>query len=160
MSESLPAQPGYADEAELFDRPAAPRAAPVRGRIRRGGRALVALAGVAWVPWGVAGRGETGWYWVVFGGFLGMTMLPLAVPREPGFRRACLVVGWLQLGIEALLSTPYLLIPLPVFVFAFPSGVMLVLTGRRNRGWVGTVIAALLVAGPVGLLAYGGWMNI
>ncbi|MFH9350660.1 hypothetical protein [Kitasatospora sp. NPDC017646] len=84
-------------------------------------------------------------------------MLPLAVPREPVFRRACLGVGRLRFAIEALRSIPYLLIPLPVLVFAFPSGVMLLLTGRRNRGAVGTVVAALLAAGPIGLLAHGGW---
>ncbi|MFJ9847334.1 hypothetical protein ACIRYZ_44325 [Kitasatospora sp. NPDC101155] len=160
MSESLPARPGYAVEAEFVERADAPRAEPVRGRVRPSGRALVALAGVAWVPWAVAGRGETGWYWVLFGGFLGMTVLPLAVPREPAFRCVCLAVGWLQFAIEAAFSAPYALVPLPVFVFAFPSGVMLLLTGRRNRGWVGTVAAGLLVAGPIGLLANGGWTHI
>ncbi|MGW2373071.1 hypothetical protein [Kitasatospora sp. NPDC001683] len=160
MSESLPARPGYAVEAEAVRRSDAPRAEPVRGPVRPSGRVLVALAGVAWLPWAVAGRGETGWYWVLVGGFFGLTVLPLAVPREPVFRRACLTVGWLQFGIEAVFSIPYVLIPLPVFVFALPSGVMLLLTGRRNRGWVGTVTAALLVAGPIGLLADGGWTRI
>ncbi|MFI9364078.1 hypothetical protein ACIG5E_23950 [Kitasatospora sp. NPDC053057] len=163
MSESLPAQPGYAVEAEFVDRSGAPRAEPVRGRVRPSGRVLVALAGVAWLPWAADGLwwGNAGaWFWGLFSGFLGATVLPLAVPREPGFRRACLTVGWLQLAIEAVCSAPYLLIPLPVFVFAFPSGVMLLLTGRRNRGSVGTVLAALLAAGPIGLLAHGGWTHI
>ncbi|MFD8702323.1 hypothetical protein ACFV1W_06825 [Kitasatospora sp. NPDC059648] len=160
MSESLPAQPGYAAEAELFDRSDGPRAEPVRGRVGPSGRVLVALAGVAGVPWAVAGRGEAGWFWVLFGGWLGMTLLPLAVPREPGFRRACLGVGWLQLGIGFACSIPFVLIPLPLLVLAFPSGVMLLLTGRRNRGAVGTVAAALLAAGPIGLLAHGGWTHM
>ncbi|MFF4816652.1 hypothetical protein ACFY2K_18890 [Kitasatospora sp. NPDC001309] len=163
MSESLPAQPGFAAEAAFTDRPREPRAPLVRGRVRTSGRVLVALAGVAWVPWAVGGvwwGDGNAWFWGLYVGFLGMTVLPLAVPREPGFRRACLTVGWLQLGVQAVCSVPFLLLPLPVFVFALPSGVMLLLTGRRNRGRVGTAFAALLLAGPLGLLANGGWTHI
>ncbi|MFE5587236.1 hypothetical protein [Kitasatospora sp. NPDC056531] len=163
MSESLPARPGFAVEAAFDDESSQRGVAPVRRRVRPSGRVLVVLAGVAWVPWAVDGLwwGDGGpWYWGLFYGFLGMTVLPLAVPREPAFRLTCLTVGWLQLAIEGVCSAPYLLLPLPVFVFAFPSGVMLLLTGRRNRGSVGTVVTALLVACPIGLLANGGWTHI
>ncbi|MEU4119295.1 hypothetical protein AB0F71_32970 [Kitasatospora sp. NPDC028055] len=163
MSKLLPAQPGFAVGAAFADRSGEPRTGPVRGRVRPSGRILVALAGVAWVPYAVAGlssRPDSAWFWGLYVGFLTMTVLPLAVPREPSFRRACLAVGWFQFGIEAVCSVPYVLLPLPVFVFAFPSGVMLLLAGRRDRGSVGTVFAALLVAGPIALLARGGWTQI
>ncbi|MER7669641.1 hypothetical protein ABTY61_14385 [Kitasatospora sp. NPDC096128] len=163
MSESLSAQPGFAVEAAFADRPGEVPAEPVRRRVRPSGRVLVALAGASLLPWtvDVLARGGGGaWFWGLFFGFFGTALLPLAVPREPAFRNACLVVGWCQFGLEAVCSAPYFFLSLPVIVFGVPTGVMLLLTARQNRGTLGTVLAVLVGAGPIGLLAHGGWTHM
>ncbi|MFF2081264.1 hypothetical protein ACFVXG_41660 [Kitasatospora sp. NPDC058162] len=162
MSESLSAQPGFAVEAAFADRSGGAPAEPVRGRVRPSGRVLVALAGASLLPWAVAVLwwGGGAWFWGLFFGFFGTTLLPLAVPREPAFRNACLIVGGCQFGVEVVCSAPWLFLALPVFVFAVPTGVMLLLTARRNRGWMGTVLAVLVGVGPIGVVAHQWWTHL
>lgn len=160
MSESLSAQPGFAVEAAFADRSGEEPAEPVRGRVRPSGRVLVALAAASLLPWLVGSGQADAWFWVVFFGFFGTTLLPLAVPREPAFRNACLVVGGCQFGVEVVCSAPWLFLALPVFVFAVPTGVMLLLTARRNRGWMGTVLAVLVGVGPIGVVAHQWWTHL
>ncbi|MFD8708556.1 hypothetical protein ACFV1W_39245 [Kitasatospora sp. NPDC059648] len=119
---------------------------------------LAAWAGASWSVYAVgyvtgeAGAdGETLVMWCL-AGF--STLIPLAVPGRRGFRAACLVVGWLQFGIEIMFSLPFLLIPLPVFVAVCPSGVVLLLAGRRNGGPIGKVIGVLLCLAPLALFAF------
>ncbi|MGW2248632.1 hypothetical protein ACWCXH_00300 [Kitasatospora sp. NPDC001660] len=119
---------------------------------------LAAWAGASWLIYAVAyvtgeagADGETLVRWCL-AGF--STLIPLAVPGRWGFRVACLVVGWLQFGIEIMLSLGFLLIPLPIFVAVFPSGVVLLLAGRRNGGPIGKVIGVLLSLVPLVLFLF------
>ncbi|MFH8387365.1 hypothetical protein ACH4E7_41765 [Kitasatospora sp. NPDC018058] len=123
---------------------------------------LAAWAGASWLIYAVAyvagyagADGETLVRWCL-AGF--STLIPLGVPGHRGFRVACLVVGWLQFGIEIGLSLPWLLIPLPYLVAFFPSGVVLLLAGRRNGGPSGKVVGALLSLVPLVLflVVWGG----
>ncbi|MEU8514691.1 hypothetical protein AB0C76_24290 [Kitasatospora sp. NPDC048722] len=157
----------------MTDEPSLQQAAPVGAEPDRGSgerdaggrpssRLLVALAVVAWVPVAVRGLhdGAGAGYWGLFSALIGTTASPLALPGGPVFRNACLAVGWLQFGIEIVLSVPFMLLAVPWFVFVFPSGVVLLLASRRGRGTVGTAVPVLLAACPILLLAHGEWTRL
>ncbi|MFE2415044.1 hypothetical protein ACFXDE_42640 [Kitasatospora sp. NPDC059408] len=137
-------------------------AEPDRDRVRPSARVLVALAVVAWVPFVAEGLHypASPGYWALLFTLVGLTALPLVMPGDPGFRITCLAVGWLQFAIEIVLSVPFLLLAVPFFVFVCPSGVVLLLASRRNRGTVGTAMPVLLAACPILLLAHGGWTHM
>ncbi|MFD8080873.1 hypothetical protein ACFV4F_04145 [Kitasatospora sp. NPDC059722] len=114
---------------------------------------LAACAGASWLVYAVtyatghAGAdGETLTRWCL-AGF--STLIPLAVPGRWGFRVACLVVGWLQFGLELVVSLPWLMMPLPILVGFFPSGFVLLLAGRKNGGPIGKAIGVLLSVVPI-----------
>ncbi|MEE1786570.1 hypothetical protein PUR71_27250 [Streptomyces sp. SP17BM10] len=114
---------------------------------------LAACAGASWLVYAVAyltghagADGQTLARWCL-AGF--STLIPLGVPGRWGFRVACLVIGWLQFGLELLVSLPWLLAPLPVLVGFFPSGLVLLLAGRKNGGPIGKAIGGLLSLAPI-----------
>ncbi|MFJ9692481.1 hypothetical protein [Kitasatospora sp. NPDC101183] len=79
-------------------------------------------------------------------GFL--ATLPLLMPSSAEFRAVTLTCGWLILGGEILVSAPFLLLPLVIFVPALPAGVLLLIAARRDAPITRLAIAAGITAVP------------
>ncbi|MBD0689596.1 hypothetical protein [Streptomyces sp. CBMA123] len=120
---------------------------------------LVALAGASWLPpWAVAGRDVNGEIVAIWLLLLALTVLPLSYRDPRAFRRTCQTVGGILLGLEIVVSIPFLLLVLPFLVAFLPAGAVLLLAGWKRGGPVRTGLAAVLTAFPfvvaVGVLCH------
>ncbi|MFF2078478.1 hypothetical protein ACFVXG_27440 [Kitasatospora sp. NPDC058162] len=110
---------------------------------------IALFAAATWVqPWVTNTHHINPWLialWLVLGA---LTALPLLIADPVRFRQACLTVGGLLLGLEVLISLPFLLIILPFYVALFPAGALLLLAGWRRRGPARGILTAVLLVVP------------
>ncbi|MFF9644873.1 hypothetical protein [Kitasatospora aureofaciens] len=111
---------------------------------------IVALAGASWLPpWAVVRgdvNGETIALWFLL---LALTVLPLSYRNPYLFRRTCRIVGGILLGLQFVVSVPFLLLVLPLLVAFLPAGALLLLAGWKRSGPVRTGLAVTLAALPL-----------
>ncbi|MEV7596061.1 hypothetical protein AB0O91_01565 [Kitasatospora sp. NPDC089797] len=112
-------------------------------------RQIAALAATSWLPpWVVPADGPGGVVIALWCLLLALTVLPLCRAGFWAFRRTCLTVGGVLLGLELLAAVPTQLLALPFLVVLFPAGALLLLAGRMRGGPLRTGLAALLTAVP------------
>ncbi|MFD5461795.1 hypothetical protein ACFWIQ_03075 [Kitasatospora sp. NPDC127059] len=110
---------------------------------------LVALAGASWLPLlAVAGSHLNGELIAIWCLLVALTVLPLSYRNPWRFRRTCRIVGGILLGLEFVVSVPFLLMVLPFLVAFLPAGVLLTLAGWKHSGPVRTGLAVVLTAVP------------
>ncbi|GAA1069014.1 hypothetical protein GCM10009665_75450 [Kitasatospora nipponensis] len=106
-------------------------------------RLLVALAGATWLPWVWKYLWADPAYDPVLSLLLiGVTLLPLAVRGQLGFRRTCWTVAGLMV-FAALATGPYAIIMLPLGAVLCPAAVLLLIAARESVGRTAAVVGVL-----------------